>query len=192
MPPHLMCSYAMKARGYSQWATFFLRSASAITLPFPNSSNFYVVPMSTSRPTYSSTSGLAEMKCVLRAGRLADKGARATPWVHPLVIKETSSSSLGYLFTPTRKRLSNGLPITATVLFAISGELTPICYTDLLLRSRKLSVLSPITPKLLQMPPSRSPSATPLVGGLKSRGTPISLRSPRGGSSMRRSLSSMV
>ena len=187
-----MCYHFMVVRGFSLWATSFLRSSSTNTLPFPNSSNFYVVPMSTSRITYSSTSGLAGKKFVLRAGRLGDKGARATPWVYHLGLKVTSSSFLDYLFTPTRKRLSNGLPITTTVLFATSGELTQICYTDLLSRSRKLSVSSPTTPKLWQTLPLRLPSATLLVSGQKSRGAPTLRRSPRGGSSMRRSLSLMA
>ena len=187
-----MCSHTTKARRFSLRATFILGSSSRNTLPFPNSSSSYVGPTSTSRLTCSSTSGLAGRRFVLRAGRLADRGVRATPRAYHPGLKVTSSSSLDYLFTPTRKRLSNGLPIVATVLFANSGELTPTFYTVLLSRSKKLSVLSPNTPKLLQMPPSRSPSATPLVDGLKSRGTLISLRSPRGGSSMRRSLSLMA
>ena len=192
MPQRSMCSYTMRGRRFSLWVTFILGSSSTPTPPSPDLLNFCVEQMLTSKLTCSSSSGLVELNYVLRVGRLAGRGARATPWVHHPGLKVTSSSSLDYLFTPTRRRLSNGLPIVATVLFANSGELIPICYTVLLLRSMKLSVLSPTTPKLLQMPPSRSPSATLLVGGLKSRGTPISKRSPRGGSSMRRSLSLMV
>ena len=187
-----MCSPTTKVRGFSLWATFILRSSSRNTRPFPNSSSFYAEPTSTSRLTCSSTSGLAGKMFVLRAGGRADRRARATPRDYLLGPKVTSSSSLGFLFTPTRRRLSSGLPVMATRLFANSGELIPICYTVLLLRSRKLSMISPNTQNLLQMLPSKSPSATLLVGGQKSRGTPTSRRFPREGSSMRRSLNSMV